>query len=185
MSEHSSRGGRQAAYRRSQERWRDTPDDRFAQAVRSCHFAADVLRVLGFDLSGGNYQAVRRRVSRLNLDTSHWHHGRPPAGRPLESVLVPGGYTNRHRLKLRLLKAGRLRNVCAVCGLGPRWNDQPLMLVLDHINGVNNDYRADNLRLLCPNCNSQTPTFAGRNRHKPGRRTIHRISIPHGAVTNS
>jgi hypothetical protein len=114
MSEHTSRGGRQASYRRSQERWRNTPDDRFAHAVRSSYFAADVLRTLGFDLSGGNYRAVRRRVTRLNLDTSHWHRGRPPAGRSLagrslDSVLVPGGYTNRHRLKLRLLRAGRLR----------------------------------------------------------------------------
>jgi hypothetical protein len=141
MSGHPSRGGRQAAYRRSHERWRDTSDDTFAHAVRSSHFAADVLRSLGFDLSGGNYLAVRRRVARLNLDITHWHRGRPPAGRPLDSVLVPGGCTNRHRLKLRLLRAGRLHNVCGVCGLGPRWNDQPLMLVLDHINGINDDYR--------------------------------------------
>jgi hypothetical protein len=40
------------------------------------------------------------------------------------------------------------------------------MLVLDHINGINDDYRPGNLRLLCPNCHSQTPTFAGRNRQK-------------------
>jgi hypothetical protein len=185
MGEHSSRGGRQAAYRRSHERWRNTPDHRFAQAVRSCHFAADVLRALGFDLSGGNYQAVRRRVTRLNLDTSHWHRGRPPAGRSLDSVLVPGGYTNRHRLKLRLLRAGRLQDACAICGMGARWNDQPLMLVLDHINGINNDYRMDNLRLLCPNCHSQTPTFSGRNR----RTSPHRVRAPHSnshaLITNS
>jgi hypothetical protein len=166
VSKSPPRGGRQAAYRRSYERWRETSDDAFAHAVRSSCFAADVLRTLGFDLSGGNYQAVRRRVTRLALDTSHWHRGRPPAGRPLESVLIRGGYTNRHRLKLRLLRAGHLSNSCALCELGPQWHSHPLTLVLDHINGINDDYRPDNLRLLCPNCHSQTPTFSGRNRRK-------------------
>jgi hypothetical protein len=49
------------------------------------------------------------------------------------------------------------------------------MLVLDHINGINNDYRMDNLRLQCPNCHSQTPTFSGRNR----RTSPHRVRAPH------
>jgi hypothetical protein len=169
VSKSPPRDGRQAAYRRSYERWRETSDEAFALAVRSSYFAADVLRTLGFDLSGGNYLAIRRRVSRLGLDTGHWHRGRPPAGRPLESVLVPGGYTNRHRLKVRLLRAGRLRNRCAVCELDPEWHGHALTLVLDHINGVNDDYRLDNLRLLCPNCHSQTPTFSGRNRQKRHR----------------
>lgn len=50
-----------------------------------------------------------------------------------------------------------------MCGLGNNWNGKPLVLILDHINGIYNDNRIENLRLLCPNCNSQTDTFAGRN----------------------
>jgi 5-methylcytosine-specific restriction endonuclease McrA len=50
-----------------------------------------------------------------------------------------------------------------LCGQQPMWNGKQLVLILDHINGINNDNRLENLRLLCPNCNSQTPTFAGRN----------------------
>ncbi len=164
-----SGGGRQAAYRKTHSRWRETSDNAFANAVRDHYYIVDVLRSLGFDLSGGNYAAVQRRVRRLGLDTRHWRHTRPPAGRPLDTVLVPGGYTNRYRLKRRLLVAGRLHNTCYVCGAPPTWNGKPLTLVLDHINGVNDDYRPDNLRLLCPNCNSQTPTFCGRNRAR-GRR---------------
>jgi hypothetical protein len=164
VNDSSPEGGRQASYRRSYERWRVTSDQAFADAVQMSRFAADVLRALGLELSGGNYLAVRRRVTRLGLDTSHWYRGRPPAGRPLESILVRGGYTNRHRLKLRLIRAGLLHNMCALCGLTPHWHGQALALVLDHINGVNDDYQRDNLRLLCPNCHSQTPTFSGRNR---------------------
>jgi 5-methylcytosine-specific restriction endonuclease McrA len=39
-------------------------------------------------------------------------------------------------------------------------------MVLDHINGIPNDNRIENLRFLCPNCNSQTDTFAGRNTNR-------------------
>jgi len=57
--------------------------------------------------------------------------------------------------KLRLIKLGKLENKCAVCGLLPEWRGKELILVLDYINGDQHDNRIENLRLLCPNCNSQ------------------------------
>jgi len=48
-----------------------------------------------------------------------------------------------------------------------------LVLTLDHINGVNDDHRLHNLRLLCPNCHSQTPTFGGKNTTKARRPKAH------------
>ncbi len=66
----------------------------------------------------------------------------------------------KHRLiKLKIIPCDN----CAICGLKREWMGRPLVLVLDHINGVNNDHRKDNLRFICPNCNSQTDTFSGRN----------------------
>lgn len=74
-------------------------------------------------------------------------------------------YTNnRILLKKRLLDAGLKKNECALCGQGPVWNGLPLVLQLDHINGVNNDHRIENLRILCPNCHTQTETYAGKSR---------------------
>ncbi len=53
--------------------------------------------------------------------------------------------------------------VCSVCSQGIIWNNKPLTLQLDHINGDNKDHRYNNLRLLCPNCHTQTETFGAKN----------------------
>ena len=68
----------------------------------------------------------------------------------------------RGAVKRRLIGTGALRKVCVICGVSD-WMGKPLTLVLDHENGINDDHAQSNLRLLCPNCNSQTETLAGRN----------------------
>jgi len=82
---------------------------------------------------------------------------------PLKKILINNSHYNRGHLKDRLIKNKILKNECAICKQKPKWNNQILVMVLDHINGVKNDNRLNNLRLLCPNCNSQQSTFAGRN----------------------
>lgn len=70
----------------------------------------------------------------------------------------------RHHLKKKILKNKLLANECQICKQPPEWNGKILVLQLDHINGINNDNRIENLRLLCPNCHSQTDTFCHKNR---------------------
>lgn len=147
----------------------DATDEELTGAVAANTCAAGVLRSLGYALHERTYKAVYRRVEQLGLDTAHWFIGGRQKGKPLAQVLVPGGYTNRTVLKRRLIRAGVLRNECYECGQQPTWRGKPLVFVLDHINGVSDDYTPENLRLLCPNCNSQTPTFCGRNMKKRRR----------------
>jgi 5-methylcytosine-specific restriction endonuclease McrA len=83
-----------------------------------------------------------------------------PRGKPLEVILATS--KSRQSIKRRLLQAGLLENRCSGCGLTD-WLDRPLAIELDHINGVNDDFRLENLRMLCPNCHSQTDTHGAKN----------------------
>ena len=53
---------------------------------------------------------------------------------------------------------------CAICGIDDKWHGVTLALIVDHVNGDATDDRRENLRLICPNCDSQLPTFKARNR---------------------
>lgn len=55
---------------------------------------------------------------------------------------------------------------CAVCGIKNSWNGLTLALIIDHIDGDSTNNHHDNLRLVCPNCDSQLPTYKARNRGK-------------------
>jgi hypothetical protein len=81
---------------------------------------------------------------------------------PIETLLIEHSKVSRAWLKRRLIREGLLIDHCYVCGL-TEWLGKPIVQRLDHVNGVNDDYRLENLRLLCPNCDSQTPTYCGRN----------------------
>jgi hypothetical protein len=147
------------------------PSDRFAQAVADNISIGGVLSQLGVGVSGTNYRRVHNMVRDLQLDTSHWlgaaylrgkQHSWTPSI-PLSEILVERStYTDRMRLKRRIVAGGLVQYACACCGISD-WLGQTLILQLDHVNGVGDDNRIENLRLLCPNCHSQISTYCGRN----------------------
>ncbi|MGH7661181.1 MAG: HNH endonuclease signature motif containing protein [Vulcanimicrobiaceae bacterium] len=79
---------------------------------------------------------------------------------PIDRVLREGAPKN---VKARLLAEGFLENRCSQCGITD-WRGKHISIQIDHINGINTDNRLENLRMLCPNCHSQTETFGARNK---------------------
>ena len=109
------------------------------------------------------------RISEENINISHFtHKGKHRGGikTPLEEVLVENRQTGSNKLKKRLLRQNILKDKCALCKMGSKWNGKQLVLQLDHINGDHSDNRIKNLRILCPNCHSQTPTFCSKKLKK-------------------
>ena len=164
-------------------------DDKFREIVADNFTVAGILRDLGRAFVGTNYKLIHREVERLGLDTSHWKgmaHGSGIQKKiPWENVLVRDSPYNLNKLrKTRLIREGLLTNLCAVCGREPEWQGKKLVLVLDHINGIHTDHRLKNLRLVCPNCDSQLPTFCGRNkgRHSSSGRTPDSKSAGRGST---
>ncbi len=138
---------------------------------------SELIQRLGLSPCRTSRERVVGALWQLGLDTSHFHLVRrdrnPGVKRPLGEYLCTGGPPIEGvNLRRRLVKEGLREERCALCGSEPVWRDKPLVLQLDHINGEARDNRLENLRILCPNCHSQTPTFAGRN--QAGRRQVHR-----------
>lgn len=79
-------------------------------------------------------------------------------------AFINGKLFSRNTIR-RHLKALRPYR-CEICGLEGVWQNKPLTLIIDHINGNPYDCRLENLRFVCPNCDSQLPTYKGRNRGK-------------------
>ena len=127
-----------------------------------------VLRELGYCPSGGNPATVEKYALRWEISVEHFdpyagvmERIRRPA-KPLSEILVEGSTFSRSNLKQRLYREGVKEPICELCGQGEIWRDRHMSLILDHINGVRNDNRIENLRIVCPNCAATLDTHCGR-----------------------
>lgn len=148
------------------------PRSQLAESVSNNITFSGILRFFDIYPYGNNQKNLQKRLDIENIDYSHIEKGinSSKGKKPLkekaiklELVLVENSTYSRHNLKRRLLFKGLLSNECYECGMLPIWNNKPLSLQIDHINGIKNDNRLSNLRMVCPNCHSQTPTFSGKN----------------------
>lgn len=146
--------------------------------VNMCESFQEILDELGCKNLGGNIKAAKIIFQERGITYPHITEGKShnngknikqtkkwkaQAEKRLELNLIENSKLSRGSIKRTLLQTGILKEECVECKMGPLWNSKPLVLHLDHINGVKNDNRLENLRLLCPNCHSQTETYAGRN----------------------
>lgn len=138
--------------------------------VKRNNSLANIIRDLNLTVAGSHYKTLKKRLDEDEINYSHIPVGLNSnknrtfrKALPLNEVMIENSTYSRGSLKRRLLKEGILVSKCVICGQLPEHNGQKLVMVLDHINGINNDHRLENLRLLCPNCNSQQETFCGRH----------------------
>src|SRR5438128_609335 len=143
--------------------------------VRDSLSIGQVLRRLNLRQTGGNHRNITLRIRLLGISTDHfrgrgWSRGETVCSHPVvahvtqritraddEVFIENSPILSGFRLIRRLLKRGWAFR-CDECGL-TEWRGRPISLQLEHVNGIPNDNRFENLRLLCPNCHSQTGTY--------------------------
>lgn len=145
-------------------------DEQFVELLKKSSTISEVLFKLGYTVKGNSwgYSQVKRRMDDLNLDYSIFK-GKSAVIKTnklnnikKEDILKENCKHQRTVLRRYVIKNNLIPYKCAICGC-VEWQGKTLSLELDHINGINNDNRLENLRFLCPNCHSQTSTYGSRN----------------------
>lgn len=126
---------------------------------------AEVLSKMGQSAnSGSNRLLISHYAKEHNINTSHFSnftHVRTP-----QDIFIENSTATQNIMRKYYRKGNYSEYKCAICGLEPFWNGQELTLTLDHINGVSDDHRLENLRWICPNCDRQLPTYGSKRRKK-------------------
>ena len=151
-------------------RLKNITDQQLLEAAKTNHSYAAIMRFLNIKPSEGNWRSLKIRIQSLQIDTSNWkgvaHGTGGNKSKPL--ILAPNTpLSSSDRFKKQLIAKNILVNQCSICNSQPFWQSKPLSLQLDHIDGDRNNQTISNLRLLCPNCHSQTDNFAGKSLRKP------------------
>ena len=141
--------------------------------IRESSYYSEALRKLGFSTTSGCYYQLKRKINEYNIDISRFkNRSEQMKGNiiskkyNLEDILVENfdGKLTNYMIKKKLYKKGLKTKECEICGVGENWNGKILPFILDHINGNNKDNRIENLRIICPNCDSTLSTYMGRNK---------------------
>ena len=139
------------------------------QLVNTSNSLSEILRKQGKAKSGASFKVLKEKLKAYGINYAFMPVQYVPKAIPLEQKLQLGTNVKSQDLKNLLIKKGLKEDKCEICGQLPEWNGQPLVLQLDHINGDHYDNRIENLRIVCPNCHTQTDTFCTK---KPKNKCI-------------
>jgi Zn finger protein HypA/HybF involved in hydrogenase expression len=141
------------------------------EAVKTSKSIRQIVIKLGIN-NAQHYAKIRNKIHAMNLDISHFthkNHGFGYVQYDNDKMFSENSICRTGELKTRILKLNLLNYSCSECNISD-WRNKDITLELDHINGITTDNRLENLRFLCPNCHSQTPTYCGRNQKKVRKR---------------
>lgn len=155
-------------------------DENFAKIISESYSLAEALRKCDLKPRGGNYRIIKKRIKELDLDISHFTGCGHAKGKknsyakeiPIEKSFVKDGSLSSSSLNKKIRKYNLKPYICEKCGNKGEHMGKSLSLHLDHINGINNDNRLENLRFLCPNCHSQTSTYCGKSKKKDKKEPV-------------
>ena len=146
------------------------------ESVKKVTSLSDLVRLLlNKDKAHGSMTSyIKAKLIEYNIDFTHFKgaQGRRKTSSKNSLDYIYENYlcnppklkVGSSRLKQWLFDHNVLNKKCSICGLGDEWNNKKLSLQLDHIDGNSLNNELKNLRILCPNCHSQTDTFTGKNR---------------------
>lgn len=151
--------------------------DMLQQLLDSCLTMVDIQKQLGINPYNGAGKTIHQRLIKSGeFDLTTFEKNRKEyniirAGKLSKAATVAPDLSvesrsDRGKIKKHLIKEGLIPYKCAECKTPPMHNNKILSLQLEHKNGVNNDNRLENLCFLCPNCHSQTDTYAGKKLKK-------------------
>ena len=132
-------------------------------AVELATCVSDVTRMLDITQCTFNITRIQQLCKEHDISMNHFDvkasFRRNKESWEFADIFCDNSGFDRTRLRPAAIKHGLYTGICSECGVGEQYNNKPLTIELDHINGKCRDNRMENLRWLCPNCHSQTPTF--------------------------
>ncbi len=147
--------------------WETLTEEQWKEVIKNSSSKAEVARKVGRRGGGRFNQQFDKYVIEHHISIEHFT-GQCGRGKKyqIQDIFIENSPVTRKVIKDYIAKYNLLEYKCAICGNVGEWQGVSLTLQLDHINGINNDHRLENLRWLCPNCHSQTPTYNGKNKTK-------------------
>jgi hypothetical protein len=145
--------------------------------IKESRTYTETLRKLGLRAAGGNFKTLKKNIEKYELDITHFDSSNVRKEKlsdyrtlfmkkDLSDYLIENSTYSRTHLKKRLYCEGFKEKKCELCGQDEIWNGNKMSLILDHINGVWDDNRIENLRIVCPNCNATLDTHCGKQKNK-------------------